>query len=150
MENAPDSLVPEPGGFELAPGVRIPAASLRIQFSRGSGPGGQNVNKVNTRVEIWAPIHHISGLSPQAQQRLRQQGSRWLTAADELHIASDSHRSQDANRREVFDRLRELIVRAASEPKRRRKTRPTRAARQRRLESKRRRGEIKAQRSKPA
>ena len=132
--------------IELAPGVRVALSAIRLQYARSRGPGGQNVNKVNTKTELWAPIDAITGLSERAVQRLRQFAGKRLTAAGEIHIAADSERSQEQNRDAAFARLRELVVQAVREPKVRRKTKPSRAAKRRRLESKRRRGEIKSQR----
>jgi len=132
--------------IELAPGVRIASSALRVQYARSRGPGGQNVNKVNTKTELWAPVDAITGLSERAVQRLRQFAGKRLTAAGEIHIAADSERSQEQNREEAFARLRELVVQAVHEPKVRRKTKPSRAAKRRRLESKRRRSEIKSRR----
>jgi len=120
---------------------------MRIQFSRGGGPGGQNVNKLNTKAEIWIAVGQIAGMSSSALDRLRAMAGRRLTSADELHLVSEVHRTQEGNRREVFERLRELIVQARREPKRRRKTRPTAASNRRRLESKQKRSEIKARRA---
>jgi ribosome-associated protein len=144
--DAPFPPVPPEAGHVLAPGVSVAASGLRIQFSRGGGPGGQNVNKVNTKAEIWIHISRITGLTPAALDRLRGLAGRRLTDGDELHLVSEVHRSQEGNRREIFERLRELILQARKEPKRRRKTRPTKASRRRRLESKRHRSEIKAHR----
>ena len=144
-----DQIQPISDGIELAPGVSAPASALRWQFARSSGPGGQNVNKVNTKAELWLAVAAIVGLSGRAGGRLRNLAGRRLTAADEIHIAADTERSQDANRSAALQRLRELLVEAMHEPKPRRKTRPSRASRQRRLESKRRRSEIKARRSGP-
>jgi ribosome-associated protein len=143
---SPDPNAYTPGGIEIAPGVRLPEDSLRLQYSRGSGPGGQNVNKVNMRAELWAPISAMVGLTDRARERLAALAGHRLTAAGEIHIASDTRRTQEANRGEVFQRLRDLIIQARHEPKRRRKTKPSRAAKQRRLDSKKRRGDIKAKR----
>ncbi len=134
------------GGIELAPGVTIPRDALRLQFARSGGPGGQNVNKLNTKAEIWALVTAIRGLREGALARLRAAAGSRLTKADEIHIVSESERSQEGNRQDVFDRLRELIVQAKVEPKRRRKTKPSAGAKRRRLESKKKRGDIKAQR----
>ena len=133
---------------EVAPGVRVPESALRFQYARSSGPGGQNVNKVNTKAELWVPVAALSagGLSGRATGRLRALAGRRLTDAGEIHIASDTHRTQQANRQAVVDRLRELLVSAMHEPKVRRKTRPSRAAKRRRLEAKRHRSEIKSNR----
>lgn len=127
----------------LSHGAAIPATALRLQYSRGSGPGGQNVNKLNTRAELWAAVTGIIGLTDAARDRLRQFAGKRLTALDEIHLASDMHRTQDANRREILDRLRDLCLQAMREPRKRRKTRPTKASKQRRLTEKKRRGEIK-------
>jgi ribosome-associated protein len=131
---------------ELAPGVTAPASALRWQFARSSGPGGQNVNKVNTKAELWLTVAGIVGMSDRAIGRLRALAGKRLTATDEIHIAADTERTQEANREAALDRLRELLVRATHEPKPRRKTKPSRAARQRRLDSKKRRSDIKARR----
>lgn len=145
-ETSPRVPLPEGAGVELAPGVRAPASALRFQYARSSGPGGQNVNKVNTKAELWVPLDAVAGLTDRAMGRLRASAGRRLTAAGELHIASDSERTQEANRAAVMDRLREMLVAAMHEPKARRKTKPSRAAKRRRVEEKRRRGEVKAKR----
>ena len=133
------------GGVELAPGVRVPESALRWQFARSSGPGGQNVNKVNSKAELWLPLDSLA-LSDRAMARLRALAGRRLTSGGEIHISADTERTQEANRAAVLDRLRELLVEAMHEPKLRRKTKPTRASKQRRLESKRRRSQVKARR----
>ena len=141
---------PQPGGVELAPGVHVPARSILIQFARGSGPGGQNVNKVNTKAELWIQVNEIHGMTPAALRRLRRSAGQRLTDRDEIHLASDAARTQPANRKLIFQRLRELIVAAQVQPKHRRPTRPTAGSRRRRLESKRKRSELKAQRGDPS
>ena len=138
---SPEDL-PEPAAL-IAPGVTVAPGGIRISYSRGSGPGGQNVNKVNTKAELWIALGQIIGMSHAGLDRLRALGGRRMTAADELHLVSDVHRTQEGNRREIFERLRELIVQAGRQPKRRRKTRPTAASRRRRLESKRKRSQTK-------
>jgi ribosome-associated protein len=136
-------------GMEIAPGVTVAADALRLQYARSSGPGGQNVNKVSSKAELWVAVEAIGGLTARAKARLREQAGSRLTKADEIHLASDESRSQEANREIVLQRLREMVIRARHEPKARKKTRPSRAARQRRLEAKRRRGETKSLRRKP-
>jgi ribosome-associated protein len=132
--------------LSLAPGVTVPASALRVQFSRSGGPGGQNVNKVNTRVQLWVPLAAITGLRESAVARLKTLARSRLTLADEIHITAETERTQERNRQAVLDRLRELILTAVKEPKRRKKTKPSRGARERRLKSKRQRSEIKARR----
>lgn len=140
--------VPQPAfdGVELAPRVTAPASAMRWQYARSSGPGGQNVNKVNTKAEVWIPVAAIAGLSERATGRLRALAGKRLTASGEIHIAADTERTQEGNRSQVLQRLRELLVEAMHEPKPRRKTKPSRGARQRRLDAKRHRSEIKAHR----
>jgi ribosome-associated protein len=134
------------GGQEIAPGVFADPNQLRLQYARSSGPGGQNVNKVNTKTELWVPLSGITGLTENARNRLIQLAGHRLTQAGEIHIAADNHRTQEANRAEAFDRLRELIVRAKHEPKRRRKVKISKAAKRRRVDAKKRRGETKSNR----
>jgi ribosome-associated protein len=135
-----------PDAIEIVPGVRLCESAMRFRYARSSGPGGQNVNKVNTKAELWVPLDALFGLSERATSRLIQMAGKRLTSAGEIHISSDTHRTQEANREAVIERLRELLRQAVREPKVRRKTQPSRAARQRRLESKRRRGAVKANR----
>jgi ribosome-associated protein len=146
MAGEDDSLLSE-SDYTLAPGVRVSPAGLRLQYSRAGGPGGQNVNKVNTKAEAWISLDQISGLSAEAILRLKSLMGRRLTIAGELHFVAVEHRTQEANRREIFERLRRLILQAQTAPKPRKKTRPSAGARKRRLEGKRRRSEIKKGRS---
>lgn len=138
-----------PVGIELAPGVTAPSEAVRLQYARSSGPGGQNVNKVSSKAELWVSVAAMVGLTERAKTRLRAAAGSRLTRNDEIHLGSDESRSQEANRQDVFDRLREMIIQARVEPKVRRKTKPSRGARERRLKTKKRRGEIKALRQKP-
>jgi ribosome-associated protein len=131
------------GGIELAPGVYALPAAVRFQFARSGGPGGQNVNKLNTKAELWVHVGALVGLTAGAKQRLRNAAGRRMTTADELHMVSETERGQEGNRAAVLERLREMIVRAKVEPKVRRKTKPSKAAKARRLEGKKRRSEIK-------
>src|SRR5437764_185403 len=105
-----------------------------MQFSRSGGPGGQNVNKVNTKAELWVRVDAIAGLSWGARGRLAAMAGRRLTAGGEIHLISESERGQEGNRAAVMERLREMIVRAKVEPKIRKKSKPSRAARARRLD----------------
>src|SRR5690349_3149830 len=96
----------------LGPGVWVEPSAIRFQFARSRGPGGQNVNKVNSKAELWLSISAIAGMTERAIKRLRSSAGKRLTTADEIHIAADSHRSQEQNRQEAMSRLRELIVAA--------------------------------------
>lgn len=150
-ESTPPSFPPDPdaptgagdGGVEIGPGVYVAPTGLRVQFARSGGPGGQNVNKLNTKAQIWVSVGSITGMSGRALKRLRALAGRRLTASDEVHLTAEESRSQSQNREEVMRRLRELILEALPEPKVRRKTRPSRAARRKRLENKRLQGEKK-------
>ena len=131
-------------GEEIAPGVRVAAGAMRFQYARSGGPGGQNVNKLNTKAELWVPLAAITGLGERGMGRLRVLAGRRLTAAGEIHIVAETERTQEGNRTAVLDRLRQLLVEAQREPRPRRKTKPSKAAKRRRLESKRRRSEVKS------
>ena len=141
----------QPGHDEVAPGLRLPASALRFRFDRGGGPGGQNVNKVNTHAVLTVDLEALAAAMPAAAvDRLRQQAGRYLAAdPDRLVIHASDSRSQLANRRACLVRLRHLLIQAMSRPKTRRPTRPSRAAKQRRLDAKRHRGKIKADRQRP-
>jgi ribosome-associated protein len=145
-EVVPKPPPPPKKGIELAPGVTIEENNLRLQYARSSGPGGQNVNKVNTKTELWIAVSALIGLTENARARLIKLAGHRLTLAGEIHIAADNHRTQEANRAEAFDRLRELIIQAMHEPKRRKKTKPSKGAKRRRLDEKKRRGAVKSNR----
>jgi ribosome-associated protein len=144
MADSPD--IPTPAGIELAPNVYAPESAVRFQYARSSGPGGQNVNKVNTKAEVWVIASSITGLTDRARARLPFVAGRRLTAAGEIHITADTERTQESNREAVLARLRQLLLEAIHEPKPRRKTKPSKASKRRRIEGKRHRGEIKARR----
>ncbi len=131
---------------QIAPGVSIPDAELSFAFSRSGGPGGQNVNKVNTRATLTVSMETLRrALPPYAVHRLELVASRYLTQ-DGLQVSADGSRSQAANRRACLERLRAVLVQAMQRPKRRKPTRPSARAVQRRLDAKKRRSQIKASR----
>jgi len=117
-------------------GVAIPDQELSVTFVRSSGPGGQNVNKVASAVQLRFDLAGSAVLSEPVKARLRALSGRRLTADGALLIIARNHRSQEQNRREAEERLAELVRRALIQPKARRATAPTRAARERRLEGK--------------
>lgn len=131
----------------IAPGLFLPEAAVSFTCSRSGGPGGQNVNKLSTKATLQLALADLAPLlGPPATQRLIALAGSCVTADGRLMISSDQSRSQIANKKACIDRLRELVVQARVRPKVRRKTRPTRASQQRRMDEKRHRGEIKRDR----
>jgi ribosome-associated protein len=129
--------------------VRIPLSELSYRFSRSGGPGGQNVNKVETRVEVRFTPAESSALTPEEVERISRKLAPRMTGEGEILVVADTTRHRERNRQEALDRLAALIEEALRVPKRRRKTRPTRASKERRLEEKRQRSETKRHRRPP-
>ncbi len=130
--------------------IHIKRNDLRYTFSRSGGPGGQNVNKLNTRAELRISVIDIIGMNNIALDRLRTLAGRRLTKNDEIVIHAESSRSQLDNKNDCIRRLRELVARAAIAPKSRKKKKPTKAMIERRLEKKRKQSEKKTRRSHPS
>jgi len=134
--------------LEVTPSVVIPDTDLSFAFVRASGPGGQNVNKVSSAVQLRFDMQGSTAISDAVKNRLRALAGRRLTDDGAILIIARNQRSQDHNRREALERLTELIQRALIVPKTRRATKPTRASRERRLDTKSRQQQIKQRRNK--
>ena len=130
----------------ITPQIAIPDDEFEWKFIRSSGPGGQNVNKVASAVQLRFLLPVNTSLPVAARNRLRRLAGQKLNDDGSILISARSARSQEQNRREALERLAELIRAATVEPKLRKKTRPTRASQERRIESKKRRSSTKLQR----
>lgn len=136
--------------LDITPSVAIPMAEIHFRFSRSSGAGGQNVNKVETRVELLFDLTGSPSLTDAQRARALQALGSYVDQTGVMHLVSDRFRSQVRNRAEVVTRFQELLRNALRIPKRRRPTRPSAAAREKRLSQKRQRSEVKRLRRPPA
>ncbi len=127
--------------------VRIPPDEIHFDFIQSSGPGGQNVNKVATAVQLRFDARNSRILKPEVRERLYRLAGRRVNSAGEIVIEARRYRTQQRNREDAMQRLIQLIEKAAVRPRKRRKTQPTAASKLKRLDSKKRRSEIKKLRS---
>ena len=132
--------------IEIGPGVVICEDDLTETFVRSSGPGGQNVNKLSTAVELRLRPRACTGLPERVVTRLLTAAGSRLTKSGEIVIRAERFRTQEANRKDARDRLAAKVRAAMIEAKIRKKTSPTRSSKERRLEGKRQRSETKARR----
>ncbi|MGV1682178.1 alternative ribosome rescue aminoacyl-tRNA hydrolase ArfB [Sphingopyxis sp. NJF-3] len=123
--------------------AEIPESAISEKFLAGTGPGGQNVNKVATACQLRVNVYAL-GLAPDAYKRLKQLAGSRMTAEGELVILARRYRTQEANRADARERLNALVDAALVRPERRIRTKPSKAAKARRVESKKARSTIKA------
>jgi ribosome-associated protein len=137
------------GVLEITSDLHLPFSEIEYRASRSGGPGGQHVNTSSTRIELWWDVKQSPTLTPAQRELLLTRLAGRLDAAGGLRLVSSSSRSQLRNREDVTNRLRSLVAGALVPPKKRKRTRPSRAAKAARLEAKRRRAATKQQRRNP-
>lgn len=133
--------------LKVTESITLDEGELRFRFVRASGPGGQNVNKVATKVQLRFDAAHSESIPDEVRTRLLRLAGRRATSEGIVIIEANRFRSQERNREEAVQRLINLLRRASERPRSRKKTSPTSASRERRLEEKHRRGEIKRMRT---
>jgi ribosome-associated protein len=133
--------------IEITPTFSVPDESVSLKFIRAGGPGGQNVNKVASAVQLRFVPSLCPGLYPNALARLKRLAGRRLTDEGEIVISAQRFRTQEHNKRDAFERLAEMVGQALIEPKARRATKPSRASKERRLVTKQQRGNVKSMRA---
>ena len=135
--------------LDVTPTLRIPLAELEYRASRSGGPGGQHVNTSSTRIEVWWDVARSTSLSEEQRALLLGRLASRLDTSGRLRIVSGGSRSQLRNREDVTARLGTIVANALKVVKKRKPTRPSKAAKAARLEGKRRRGSIKRDRRRP-
>ena len=126
--------------------LSIPEDEIRFTFSRSSGPGGQNVNKLNSRAILWFDVENSLTLSSYQKFKIRQYLARRISKDGVLQVAAERHRTQKANKEDALQRFAELLAAALVEKPRRKKTRIGAGVKERRLQAKKRRSQLKKSR----
>jgi ribosome-associated protein len=140
-----------PQNLQINARVSIPLSELSFRASRSGGPGGQHVNTSSTRIELWWDLAASPSLDDESRARVTSRlASRLVDDGRLLRLVSSGSRSQVQNRAEVIERFRSILAAALREVKARKRTRPTKASKEQRLQGKRRRGETKRQRRPPS
>jgi ribosome-associated protein len=141
--------MPEDYALVVTPQLSIPFSELDYSASRSGGPGGQHVNTSSTRIEVWWDVAGSPTLTPEQRAQLLERLKTRLDSAGRLRLVSSGSRSQLRNREDVTARLQSVVAAALAVPKKRKPTRPSRAAKAARLEAKRRRAATKQRRRSP-
>ncbi len=132
--------------IEITPSLKISESELQIDFTRASGPGGQNVNKVATAVQLRFDVRASSALPEEVKARLIHLAGKRITSEGVLLIEAKRFRTQEQNREDAIQRFVELVRKSLVKPKARKRTKPTQVSKEERLKEKKKRGEIKKMR----
>lgn len=136
--------------LEVTSQIRIPVAEFAFTFARSSGPGGQNVNKVNSKATLHWPVTSSPSLPDDVRARFVAAFGSQINKLGQLVLQSQRFRDQERNIEDCLEKLREMLQRVEKPPKRRKKTRPSVASKQRRLNDKKARSDVKSRRSAPS
>jgi ribosome-associated protein len=141
--------MPDESMLQINPMVSIPLAELTYRATRSGGPGGQHVNTSSTRVELWWDVATTPSLMPEQRSRVLSRLATRIATDGRLRLVSSASRSQLQNKEDVTERFQEILAKALLVPKARRRTKPTKASKERRLDHKKRRGVTKLHRRRP-